>query len=70
MKYTPAPRIFLSGSNSEVRFDVAEVLYNSSSLIPAPFIDTNTKIFSGAFYLSGAGWVLWNTGSYVTNLDC
>ena len=70
VKYTPAPRIFLSGSNSEVRFDVAEVLYNSSSLIPAPFIDTNTKIFSGAFYLSGAGWVLWNTGSYVTNLDC
>ena len=70
VKYTPAPKIFLSGSNSDVRFDVAQVLYDSSSLIPAAYVDTTTKTFSGAFYLSGAGWVLLNTGTYVTRLDC
>lgn len=70
VKYTPAPQISLSGSSSDARFDVAQVLYDSLSPISAPKLDTTTRTFSGAFYLSGAGWVLMNTGSYSTKLDC
>lgn len=68
--YTPAAKIYLTGSNNQVHFDVAEALYDAASPISAPLLDTNTRTFSGTFYLSGAGWVLMNTGSYSIYLDC
>lgn len=68
--YIPAAKIFLTGSNTQVHFDVAGVLFDSGSSVSAPFLDTTTKTFSGTFYLSGAGWVLMGTGTYNTKLDC
>lgn len=38
--------------------------------MPPPVLDTMTMTFSGAFYLSGAGWVDFSTGSYSVSLDC
>lgn len=74
VKYTPANTIALSGSNTQVRFDVATEIYTTffpaSPPVPPPSLSTVTRSFSWAFYLSGAGWVLMSTGSYTTRLDC
>ncbi len=66
--FIPADTIFLSGSNAEVHFDVASPLYGYS--FSQATLNTSTRTFSWAFYLSGAGWVLFNTGTYMTRLDC
>ena len=55
--YIPAPSITLSGSNSQVFFDVEDDIYNAGASTFSPRLSTITKTFSGAFYLSGAGWV-------------
>ncbi len=60
--YSPAPQIYmtgqsLSGGVVQARFDVAAALKDSGSLIAPAYLDTNSSTFSGAFYLSGAGWV-------------
>lgn len=70
ISYTPAPQIYLSGANSDVHFDVAGVLFDSGSAVPAVHLNTSTKSFSGVFYLSGAGWVMMSTGSYSVAIDC
>lgn len=60
--YTPAPQIYmtgqsLSGGVVQARFDVAAALIASSASIVPAHLETPSKTFSGAFYLSGAGWV-------------
>lgn len=47
----------LSGGVVQARFDIAAALKDSGSLIAPAYLDTNSSTFSGAFYLSGAGWV-------------
>lgn len=66
--YTPGLTISMTGSNGEVFFDVADDLFGYS--IPRPSFDTTLGTFSWAFYLSGAGWVDFSTGSYSVALDC
>jgi hypothetical protein len=65
-----APEVYLSGANSDVSFGVASALYESSSPIAPPHLDTTTKQFDGVFYLSGAGWVYLSTGTTSVGIDC
>ncbi len=51
----------MTGSNGEVFFDVADDIYLSGTSISGPNFDTTLGTFSGAFYLSGAGWVDFST---------
>ena len=44
--YVPANHISLSGSNSDVRFDVHQVLFDGSSPVSHPTLNTLTKFFS------------------------
>lgn len=50
VKYTPASSIALSGSNSEVRFDVATAIYTASFPATPPVLSaslsTTTRSFS------------------------
>jgi hypothetical protein len=68
--YTPANSISLSGSSSEVRFDVSQVLYDGLSPVSHPNLNTTTKTFSGAFYARDIGWIDFSTGTYTTKIDC
>ncbi len=68
--FTPGPQIALSWGTSSVYFDVWWAIVASGSTVPAPYLDTTTREFHGAFYLSGAGWVDFSTGSYSVTLDC
>ncbi len=68
--FTPGPSIAMTGSSDQVFFDVADDIANNGATTSPPKFLTTTKTFSGAFYLSGAGWVLFDTGSYQVNLDC
>lgn len=63
--YTPGPAILMTGSTSEARFDVAEVLYDSGMEWKTPKLETASKTFTGVFYLNSIGWVDFNTGSYI-----
>ncbi len=66
--YTPGAMIALTGSNSSVRFDVANDLIGFDATIPT--LITGTQRFSGAFYGTGIGWIEFSTGSYQVWLDC
>lgn len=44
--FTLAPQVYLSGTSSDARFDVAGALFDSGSPIPAPHIVTGTRTFS------------------------
>lgn len=68
--FTPGTSIAMTGASSDVRFDVRESLFASGIVDKYPTLTTSTQTFSGAFYLSGAGWVLFNTWSYQVNFDC
>ncbi len=68
--FTPGPSIAMTWANDRVFFDVADDITNSGATASPPNLVTATKTFSGTFYLSGAGWVLFDTGSYQVNLDC
>ncbi len=50
VKYTPANTIALSGSNTQVRFDVATEIYTTffpaSPPVPPPSLSTVTRSFS------------------------
>lgn len=66
--YTPGPTISLTGSTSDVRFDVAEPLFGT--VYSGAYLDTATRNMSGAFYIQDIGWSLLSTGSYQVELDC
>lgn len=66
--YTPGAIIAMTGSNSEVRFDVAAPLMGYDATVPA--LVTGTRTFTGAFYGSGIGWINFSTGSYQVLLNC
>jgi hypothetical protein len=68
--YMPGPTISMTGSSDRVYFYVADDIYTAISAVGAPVLHTDTLTFSGAFYLSGAGWVDFSTGSYSVSLDC
>lgn len=68
--YIPANHISLSGSNSDVRFDVSQVLHDGLSPVSHPSLNTLTKFFSGAFYARDIGWINFSTGTYSTKIDC
>lgn len=68
--FIPASQVSLTGSNDRVYFDVADEIYNSGSTIGAPVLETAIATFSGAFYLSGAGWVDFGVGTDRVKLDC
>lgn len=62
--------IAMTGSNNDVRFDVRTALIWFDA--GAPALDTTTSIptFTGAFYGSGIGWIVFESGSNSTSLDC
>ena len=68
--YLPGANIAMTGSTYTARFDIASELFGSAVSIPN--LDTTTTIptFSGAFYGSGIGWIMFATGSYQVSLDC
>jgi hypothetical protein len=68
--YTPGATIAMTGSNSDVRFDVASALISNSSTESAPALDTTSLKFTGTFYGSGIGWIVFATGSNQVSLDC
>ena len=70
MVYIPSPSIEMTGSNDTTFFDVAADLTNSGITDKYPILNTATKNFSWAFYLSWAGWSLLNTGMDHVSLDC
>ena len=47
-----------------------ELIDTSATTVSSPYLDTPTRQFHGAFYLSGAGWVDFSTGSSLVSLDC
>ncbi len=68
--YTPAPFIWLTWSNSDVRFDVAWVIFDAGTTAGKPELDTSTKNLVGSFYMSGIGWWMLQTGSYQVAINC
>lgn len=66
--YTPGEYIVMTGSNNDVRFDVKAALVGF--WVGAPTLDTVTLGFTGAFYGSGIGWIMFSTGIYQVELDC
>ena len=49
--YTPASQIFLTGTTSDARFDVAAPLFGSS--FSGAYLDTVSQDMRGAFYMNG-----------------
>jgi hypothetical protein len=68
--YTPGAMIAMTGSNTDVRFDVASILISESSSESAPALVTTNKKFTGTFYASGIGWIVFASGSSQVSLDC
>jgi hypothetical protein len=66
--FTPGAVITMTGSNSDVRFDVAADLFWFDAVAPA--LISGTKTFTGAFYATGIGWIEFSTGGYQVWLDC
>lgn len=70
--------IAMTGSNNDVRFDVRQTLIDyqianpSINVAGAPSLDTTTPIptFTWAFYGSGIGWIVFESGSNSTSLNC
>jgi hypothetical protein len=58
--FTPGAAIAMTGSNSEVRFDVD--LFGFDAVAPA--LISGTQRFTGAFYTTGIGWIEFSTGGY------
>ncbi|MBX9809184.1 hypothetical protein K2X92_02220 [Candidatus Gracilibacteria bacterium] len=68
--YTPGANIAMTGSNSMVRFDVRADLFGFDS-IPATLDTTQVSpTFTGAFYGTGIGWIVFGTGADKVILDC
>ena len=74
--YTPGASIAMTGSNTDARFDVASALYDLQLANPAdevknpPALDRDTRTFTGTFYGSGIGWIVFASGSNQVSLDC
>lgn len=68
VSYIPGTTIAMTGSNTDVRFDVASALHGYTALPPQ--LDTTTMTFSGVFYGKNIGWIEFSTGSYQVSLDC
>lgn len=69
--YTPGNTISMTGTTSESRFDVAELLFWAfGSNDYKPVLVTSTKTFSWAFYVNAIGWIEFNTGSYQVSMNC
>ncbi len=66
--YSPGATIIMTGSNMDVRFDVASDLSTFDATVPT--LETATKTFTGAFYATGIGWIEFSTGAYHVGLDC
>jgi hypothetical protein len=68
--YVPALQISLTGTTSDVRFDVEQVLYDESSIFSGAYLDTSTQNMSGAFYIQDIGWALMSSGVYQVKIQC
>ena len=77
--YTPGAMIAMTGSNTDVRFDVASALYDykianpTADVASRPALDTSNVsnlTFTGTFYGSGIGWIVFASGSNQVSLDC
>ncbi len=69
--YTPGATIGMTGSNTDSRFDVNEVLYNTiGHTAYNPVLNTATRVFSWVFYVQALWWIEFNTGSYQVGLNC
>jgi hypothetical protein len=60
----------MTGSNSEVFFDVQDDITNAFTSVIWPKLSTITNSFSWAFYLSGAGWIDLGAPWYGVTIDC
>jgi hypothetical protein len=66
-----APKVYLTGANMNVRFDVREALISMGNGQDAPpYLNTTDNKFYGVFYLSGAWWVEFNSWAYSVQIDC
>jgi len=70
MSFQPGATIALTGSNDEVFFDVVDDIFDAGTTGIPPVLHTDSSTFSGTFYLTGAGWVDFATGSARVELDC
>lgn len=77
--YTPGAMIAMTGSNTDVRFDVASALYDykianpTADVASRPALDTSNVsnlTFTGTFYGSGIGWIIFASGSNQVSLSC
>lgn len=77
--YTPGAMIAMTGSNTDVRFDVASAVYDykianpTADVASRPALDTSNVsnlTFTGTFYGSGIGWIVFASGSNQVSLDC
>ncbi len=66
--FIPGANISLTGANNGVFFDVADDLFGYPTT--PPHLSTTGRSFSGSFYLTGAGWIEFDTGSYRVDFDC
>lgn len=75
-QYMPATEIAMSGTSIDpqfpIRFDVLSDLTNAGKADFWPRLNTSSMTFSGAFYITGIGWVLLSTsdGVYQVRLNC
>ncbi len=70
ISYTPGEFITMTGSNDSLRFDVHEVLDESSADAIGAQLISDTMYLTGAFYMSWIWWGLLQTWSYQVWLDC
>ncbi len=63
MSYTPGAIIAMTGSNTDVRFDVASALYASGISDMNPALIKGTRYFTGTFYAQNIGWIDFASGS-------
>jgi hypothetical protein len=68
--YTPGASIAMTGSNTSVRFDVASALSASGIIDMDPALIRDTLAFTGTFYGSGIGWIIFASGSNQVSLNC
>jgi hypothetical protein len=68
--YTPGSMIAMTWSNTSVRFDVASILVSEWSSEIVPTLMTTTLRFTGTFYASDIGWIVFASGSSQVSLDC
>lgn len=72
VSFSPGPQIYMTGTSSDVFFDVYDdIVVNVPSVSATrPILSTGDLKFSGAFYIKNIGWALMSSGSLQVSLNC